>query len=418
MAHTRGTIRVLLAICTLVAAALAGVCAPKLGEHPVLVVSATTTLADAPVQIKVTGLRPGDQITITSTAIDRTGMLWTGRATFTASDSGVVDPATQAPESGTYQGLDAMGLFWSMNPATGDPNASVLGLSSTSLGIDLTVTDGGGSRLASETLTRLWSGPGVTSRVLTLQHDKVIGTLYLPAPGGPSRPAVLVFGGSEGGESQDLAAALLASHGYPALSLAYFALPGLPAALQNVPLEYFATAGRILAATPGVNPAHILTMGYSRGSEAALLLADDFPQLFHGAIVYSPSSIVNTGFPEGAYAWTLGGQPVRAGNPIPVSGISGPVLAIAGQDDQLWDSPGSADMINKELTSSGNRYPHQDLTYPNAGHLVGTFPYLPGGTDLFDPTNHAQLELGGTRQGDDTAQQAGWARVLALLASV
>jgi dienelactone hydrolase len=417
MANTRGMIRVLLTICTVAAAALAGVCAPKPGEHPALMVSVATALADTSVQIKVTGLRPGEQVTITSTASDSAGMLWTGRATFAADGSGVVDPATQAPESGTYQGVDAMGLFWSMDPAVGNSNASVFGLSSTSLGIDLTVT-GGGSRLASEALTRLWTGPGVTSRVLTLQHDKVIGTLYLPAPGGPSRPGVLVFGGSEGGESQDLTAELLASHGYPALSLGYFALPGLPAALENVPLEYFATAGRILAATPGVDPAHILTMGYSRGSEAALLLADGYPQLFHGAIVYSPSSMANGGFPDGAFAWTLGGEPVQPGNLIPVNAISGPVLAIAGQGDQLWDSPGSANVINEELTSAGDRYPHQDLTYPNAGHLVGTFPYLPAGTDLFNPTNHMQLELGGTRQGDDTAQQAGWARVLALLASV
>ena len=417
MSHVHGIIRVLIAVVTLAAAAFAGAAAPKPDEHPVLVVSAATTLADAPVQIKVTGVKPGDRITITSTASDHAGMLWTGRATFTANGSGVVDPATQAPQSGTYQGVDAMGLFWSMDPATGDPDSSAFEPGSTSLDVDLTATDGG-NQSASETLTRLWNGPGVTSRILTLQHDKVVGTLFLPAPGGPIRPAVLVFGGSEGGESQDLTAALLASHGYPALSLAYFGLPGLPAGLQNIPLEYFAAAGRILAATPGVDPAHILAMGYSRGSEAALLLADDYPQLFHGAVVYSPSSVANPGFPQGAYAWTLGGRPVQTGGPIPVTAVDGPVLAIAGRADLLWDSPGSAVAINAELTVSGDTYPHQNLTYPGAGHLVGTFPYLPTGTNLVDPTNQEQLALGGTRQGDDTAQQAGWARVLGLLASL
>ncbi|MFF0067172.1 hypothetical protein ACFYRC_37890 [Streptomyces sp. NPDC005279] len=41
----------------------------------------------------------------------------------------------------------------------------------------------------------------------------------------------------------------------------------------------------MLAKQPGVDPHHILAMGYSRGSEAALLLANDYPDLIHGAVV-------------------------------------------------------------------------------------------------------------------------------------
>jgi enterochelin esterase-like enzyme len=37
----------------------------------------------------------------------------------------------------------------------------------------------------------------------------------------------------------------------------------------------------------------VLALGYSLGSEAALLAADYFPQVFHGAIVYSPSSFAS-----------------------------------------------------------------------------------------------------------------------------
>jgi dienelactone hydrolase len=92
------------------------------------------------------------------------------------------------------------------------------------------------------------------------------------------------------------------------------------------------TAGRILASQPGVDPAHLLAMGYSRGSEAALLLADHFPRLFHGAIVYSPSSDVNPAenaglaYISGVPAWTLGSRAVWPA-PIPVNNVSGPVLA-------------------------------------------------------------------------------------------
>ena len=179
---------------------------------------------------------------------------------------------------------------------------------------------------------------GETVRTLTLAKDKVAGELFLPPPGTPRHAGVLVFGGAEGGMSQVYGAALLAAHGYPALTVAYFDWPGLPPALDDIPLEYFETAGKILASQPQVDPAHVLAMGYSRGSEAALLLADNFPTLFHGAVVYSPSSEVNVaGDNQARAAWILGPRVVDPG-PIDVSHISGPVLAVAGDQDSIWGS--------------------------------------------------------------------------------
>lgn len=53
----------------------------------------------------------------------------------------------------------------------------------------------------------------------------------------------------------------------------------------------------------------MLALGYSRGSEAALLAADYFPQVFHGAIVYSPSSFASPAQNDsGQPAWTLEGK--------------------------------------------------------------------------------------------------------------
>ena len=148
-------------------------------------------------------------------------------------------------------------------------------------------------------------------------------------------------------------------------------------------------------------------MGYSRGSEAALLLADDYPTLIHGAVVYSPSAQVNPGFPSGPTAWTRGGRPVPAGT-IPLNRVSGPVLAVAGADDQLWSSPSWAREIAAEPTADHGAQAHQALVYPDAGHLVGTFPYLAEETATTAP-------VGGTRAGDAAAQAAGWPRVLAML---
>src|SRR5947207_2895898 len=62
-------------------------------------------------------------------------------------------------------------------------------------------------------------------------------------PAGSLRHAVVVFGGAGGGLGlSPTTAALLASHGLPAVGIAYFAAPGLPPTLSAIPLEYFITA--------------------------------------------------------------------------------------------------------------------------------------------------------------------------------
>jgi pimeloyl-ACP methyl ester carboxylesterase len=88
-------------------------------------------------------------------------------------------------------------------------------------------------------------------------------------------------------------AAVLASRGHPALAVAYFGLPGLPATLTRIPLEYFATALRWLARQPGVNSDRIIVVGTSRGSEAAQLLGVHYPDLVHSVVALSPSSVAN-----------------------------------------------------------------------------------------------------------------------------
>lgn len=387
-------------------------------DHASIRVSSPGALADQAINVTVTGLVPGQQVTVTAQTTDDQSRVWRSQAEFTADPRGDVDLATSAPVSGSYSGADGMGLFWSMTTLPGEYDNEYFTpaqpQSQPTLPVRLTVTSAG-RRLAARTATRYFMAPGETARVLTIGADGVDGVLFLPAPGTARHPGVLAFGGAEGGMSQTFTAALLAANGYPALTVAYFAWPGLPDQLQRIPLEYFVTAGRILAGQPGVDPAHVLVMGYSRGSEAALLLADDFPRLFHGAIVYSPSYYVNpsqvgNSFDTTEPAWTLGGQPVDPG-PIPMDQISGPVMAIAGDSDAIWASERSASQISTELTVDGSRFAHQALIYLNAGHGVGTYPYEPIG-------NAALVAVGGTRAGDDAAQRSGWATVMSLLAGL
>ncbi len=396
-------------------------CSAGGSTHATIDVDAPVSLADRPLHIAVGDLIPYDTVTVRSQAVDHAGKQWYAEATFTANRDGVVDLDRARATSGTYTGVDGMGLFWSMNPRDGNPDQQfylpqmVDGRPTSEIRISVTAH---GRTLATRTLSREWMADGVTTRGLTVATDKVAGRLFLPAAGGAHHPAVLIFGGSEGGMSEVLTAALLASHGYATLTIAYFREPGLPAALRNIPLEYFASAARLLARQRGVDPAHLIVMGYSRGSEAALLLAQDYPALFHGAVLCAPSAVVRDDYPETyGNAWTLAGVPLPKVL-ISVNHISGPVLAIAGADDALSESFTAGPLIMHELDSVHDPYPHQALVYPHAGHNVGTYPYGAQGTQVMNPVTGRIVLLGGTRPGTAVAEDQGWPNVLALLASL
>jgi dienelactone hydrolase len=393
-------------------------CTDGQSRHAVLDADAPVTLADQPVHLKVSGLTPGEKVTVSSMAVDYEHRRWRGHAIFRADSRGMVSLDQARPISGTYRSTDGMGLFWSINPATGDPEQARFfpAYSAPTYQVQITVS-AHGHTLAARTLTRQWSGNGVSRRHLSIASDKIFGDLFLPAPGSPRHPAVLVFGGSEGGNGGVGDAALLASHGYPALALAYFGEPGLPATLRDVPLDYFARAARLLAAQPGVDPDHLVVRGYSRGTEAALLLGQRYPDLIHGVIVYAPSAMANEGYPNGGAAWTDHGRPIPQGT-IPLDHINGPVLAIAGTKDGIWDSVTAAGQIMRELDQAHDRYPHQALIYPGAGHGVGTFPYLAAGTENVYPITRIVRSAGGSRPANAAAKEKGWPRVLAFLAAL
>jgi dienelactone hydrolase len=239
---------------------------------------------------------------------------------------------------------------------------------------------------------------------------------------------VLVFGGSGGGLTTSMAAALLAAHGYPSLALAYFKAPGLPLSLHNIPLEYFTSALRVLRAQPGVDPDHVLVAGESRGGEAALLLGAHFPRLVNGVIAGVPSSVVNPGWPDTSKpAWTLRGRPLPAvsrsefgqpnppGKPqavIPVERIRGPVLLTCGELDAVWPSCRYSDAITARLRAHRFAHPVTALGYRDAGHLVGGLTAYYGSL-----TDDALTSVGGTVAGTQAAQADAHTKLLALLAS-
>jgi dienelactone hydrolase len=369
-------------------------------------VSPHDSLLDRPVTIRLAGVRPHERVTI---SLRENG--WRSHAVYRADAHGVVDLARAVSLGGSYAGVHPMGLFWSLRGSS-----SPYPWDGGTVEIDAMQ---GTTTLARASIVRRAGAAGETSKPLTVAHDGFYGRYFAPAPDGRRHPAVLIFGGSEGGLSVAPDAGLLAAHGFPTLALAYFAEPGLPAQLGRIPLEYFARALRFLDRQPGVDASRVFTYGASRGSEAALELAVHYPRLVHGAIGIVPSSEVFPGLTTHdaghVAAWTFHGRPLPftgAAATIPVERIRGPILVAGGGRDLLWPSFYFA----KDIADRSRRLhgpPVAVYDYPDAGHFGYAAPYLPSG-DAF-VVNGIRRPLGGTAAANAAARADLWPRILRFL---
>jgi dienelactone hydrolase len=382
-------------------------------------VTPASSLFDRPVHIVVSGLDPDQTVTVGLRSADAFGHVWTSQAVFRPDSSGTVDLATTSAMSGSYLGVDPMGLVDALSSSQ-----ALLYYWNVSKPqrFQVSVTQNG-SAVAATAFSRALATAGVTVSAESIAATGFFGQFWKPPPGSPPRPAVLEFGGSEGGLSGELFGAALASAGYPVLDIAYFDEPGLPAQLKDIALEYFAGALRWLARQPGVRANEMYVSGASRGSEAALLLGAYYPSLVHGVIASTPSDVALCSFPGcTGPAWTLHGKPLPytrqidspapTDNPaavIPVQKIRGPVLLDCGTDDQVWFSCAYAQAIQRHLTAAGDRYAHVLYRYLGAGHSVNVLvPYEP---DEANPNAD-----GDTPQADTDADARLWPDVLSFLA--
>jgi dienelactone hydrolase len=419
---------------------------------PRIIVDQPSALYDTAVAIVVEGLVPGNLVTLTATLHLPGSVPWRSYATFAADGDGRVDLTRQAPVAGTYGGVAPMALFWSPSPLHGETPAAPDGVMRPRI-VRLEAEAAGLPR-ADVTLERRWAGSGVTRHAVN--EGGVIGTLFLPPGAGP-RPAVIVLGGSDGGISEHRSA-LLASHGYAALSLAYFHCQGLPRSLVNIPLEYFENAVQWMRAQSWLQGDFLAVWGVSRSGELALLIGSTLPQI-NGVVAYVPSGVLHGGFgPDDASndglcaAWSYrgrslpylrenntaddgasvdyGSSPVaeaarylallRDANAveratIPVEKIQGPVLMISGEDDQIWPSSVMAEIAIRRLKQQAHRFPFRHVSYQGAGHGIYV-PYSPTTQNVFvHPIDGTQYALGGRPDADAEAGADAWRHVLAFL---
>ncbi|MCX2949883.1 acyl-CoA thioesterase/bile acid-CoA:amino acid N-acyltransferase family protein [Lentzea sp. NEAU-D7] len=393
-----------------------------------ILVSPLTAPLDRQVDVVVAGLEPGQSITVQLSTGDRAS-----RAVFEADDRGVVDLTRHAPVDGSYDGVDPMGLFWSLERTGGKAGPTVLSV------------EGVGDRVLDRQ-----SVPEGVERLEVREHG-LVGTLFAPEDDGGELPGVIVLGGSEGG-LQEADAALLAAHGFVTFALGYFGVDGLPEHLEDVPLEYFGKAIEHLSERAG----EIGVVGGSRGGELALLVGSKFSQV-SAVVSVVGSGVVTQAIGPGANllqklqheaaSWTWKGEPLpylpyyvgdelRAkivnGEPvplrlafdtsdgipedteIPVENIAGGVLLISSGQDDGWPSAELSDVAMRRLKDHEHPFPYEHVVYPEAGHLIAGPPHRPA-TDVTYPGPGVTFSGGGVPQATARARANAWKRTVEFL---
>jgi fermentation-respiration switch protein FrsA (DUF1100 family) len=445
----------------------------------ILTATPADALIDVPRHLVVRGAAPGATVTLTARTARAGGVVWHAEATFVADADGVVDASRDAPVSGSYHGVSAMGLIWSQVPEDGKsrevfPQPVMAPLVTTvvaraghqtghqaSYQAEPPAGQEGGrvaglSSSSSVSFTQRLAADGVTRR--EVREDGLVGTLYLPPGDGP-HPAVMILNGSGGGINEPRAA-LYASHGYAALALGYFKGPGLPDYISNTPLEYFAKGMDWLRRT--VRPAHdfVALSGQSRGGELVLLLGATFPDAVSAVIGYVPSALIHSAqnacdpaIGREGPTWLLDGKPLPhiwennrtaswapfdEGPPphrhakamltalddpeaverarIPVEKIRGPVMLLSAEDDGSWPSSRYSRMVTERLAAHGHPYAVEHLDFDHAGHAI-VFPYVPTTQLVYAHPVSGKISTGGGEPyANAIADERSWTAVQAFLA--
>ncbi|UGQ45740.1 acyl-CoA thioester hydrolase/BAAT C-terminal domain-containing protein [Massilia endophytica] len=229
-------------------------------------------------------------------------------------------------------------------------------------------------------------------KIEKVAYKNLVANLYLPQAD-RKLPAVMAFGGSEGGLSTgNSSGEMLAPHCIAVLALAYFKEAGLPMTLDQIPLEYFIDALDYVSQAPGVDAARIGIVSGSRGSEAAFLVASMDARI-KSVVAATPSEVPWYGRTMPRSAWTYRGKDIPAlsldddqslplarrfemaldkvgewsGYRIPVERINGPIFLISARNDEIWPSTRMSEDIVNYLNTKGFKFPVRHEAWPT-GH--------------------------------------------------
>lgn len=253
-------------------------------------------------------------------------------------------------------------------------------------------------------------------------------------PPEPNGTGVLLLAGSSG-RVEIGRAELLAARGPRVRATRWFGGEGQRPTPHEVPLELFIEQIAVLRRDCD----RVVLFGTSFGAEAALTVGTLCP--VDAVIAIAPTSVVWAGSHAGRWSshWTLAGEPVpftpfdhdwapdadppafrglyassmqrfperAAAARIPAEKITGDVLLIVGQDDQVWPSAYFAQQIVSARKKAGLLTTL--VSHPDAGHRL----LLPGEQPA---AGGVRMARGGTPKADAELGERAWPEILRILA--
>ncbi|XP_033637066.1 acyl-coenzyme A amino acid N-acyltransferase 1-like [Asterias rubens] len=421
----------------------------RLAQSRVLSVTPSSSMIDQQVAIKATGMEANSLVTIRSVIEKKTNKgfnTFESHAHYKADNKGEVSVPDQASLSGECNGIEPMGLFWSMVPSPGVRFGSryIHRDATKPMVVQLSLFDGHLDAAALQTkepeataVTERWYMGKDVERI-EVEHGRLRGALFKPKGPGPF-PGVIDMFGTSGGLIE-MRAAMLASHGFACYALPYFNYRDLPKELWMLEAEYFRDAIDWLCDQPFVAPGGIGILGTSAGATLSLQMASLFPEKVNAAISINGShamtfsmtlngvEIPYYGFDDrflnetevkGLYdmfhCWkALYKEPEEHGSILKVeNNPKCKYLFIVGEDDGGWDSCFYAKKNIERLERYGCSN-YQLLSYPEAGHLL-EIPWAPVGSRFWSPAIAVVGKHGGTAIGNIRAMEDMWPKIISCL---
>lgn len=380
---------------------------------------------DEPIQVKVAGLKSRQVVTMRARSTDEKGVVFSSSATYEADGNGEIDLVSDPSLSGSYTGVEPMGLLWSMRADTMHKRfQKTKALNPHVVKFSVHEEEGEGRMLAEATNERFLIGDGVSRH--PVKEGNIRGVLFTPPGRGPF-PAVLdLYTFGEG--LSEKRASLLASRGFVVLTVALYVHNDMARNITVIHLDDFEEAIQFLKKQDKVGSKGVGVISLSKSGDLALSVASYLTGV--EAIVWINGCCANTVLPlyykesqilpalmfdsskmiptkSGAFNGKhVLHDPLAEENKatlIPIEQAKGRFLFVASEDDLNWDSKTYMDIIVERLKRYGKEN-FESVCYAGTGHYLEPpyGPYCPsslhglvGQSVLWggEPRSHAAAEV-------------------------
>ncbi|XP_068211022.1 acyl-coenzyme A thioesterase 1-like isoform X3 [Palaemon carinicauda] len=412
-------------------------------EGVILSVDPLSCLHDEPVHIKVSGLKPNQDVTLRTSMKDVRNVQFVSYAHYRANGNGEVDVNEMKSLGGQYKGLFPMGLFGSLVPAPNEykytrffkkdvenPNIVTVGVYDGHVSIEALCVSEEMKPLSSVIHERHYMGPGVQR--IPVRYGKVRGSLFLPPGDGPF-PGIVDMFGTAGG-LLEYRSAQFASRGFASLALAFFNYDDLPKGLEEFDIAYFEEAVEYLLKHEKVMNQNVGAVGVSKGGDLALSMATFIPEVKAAVSVNGCNANVQSDLRVSSriipgLQFDISRAKIEDGAIdcfdvledslslpeaiIPIEEADANFLFLAGCDDKNWKSVEYADRAVDRLMRAGKSN-FEVYKYTDAGHLIEP-PYSPSCIASFHKMMGTAMLWGGQVQPHCEAQVHAWEKVIGFL---